>query len=151
MPGGPATAPGGDRPPAAPGAIPRKPPDLQRVPGEGGLHRLRPRSRDHSVARPMAALRGRTLPSRGLRRPRLPRCADLGNCPRSQRRAGGAARSHGDARRLHRRHRTTVGSLPAYSDGIPGHPTSFVAGALRRRMRGCGQQRSHLEAAELLA
>ncbi len=74
VPGGTASAQGRDRPSPAAGALPREPADMQRLPGEGGAHRLRPRSRDCSVARPMAALGGRTVPPGSLRCPRPPRC-----------------------------------------------------------------------------
>ena len=89
VPGGRAASPGRDRPAAAARPLPGPGARLQRLPAKGGLHRLRPRPRDHPGARSLAALRGGPLPPRDRRRDgRLRDAGDLRR-RRPQPRGGG--------------------------------------------------------------
>ena len=73
LPGGPAPVAARVRPRAPARALPRQGAHLQRLPAQGGLHRLRPRTRDRPAARSLAALGGRALPPRPRARARRAR------------------------------------------------------------------------------
>ena len=98
VPGGRASLATRVRPGAPVGPLPRQGPHLQRLPAQGGVHRLRSRAGDRQAPGSLAALRGGPLPPRHLAadgRPRRPDPRGRGRPPPA---AGGACAARGAAR-----------------------------------------------------
>ena len=107
------------RPRAPAGALPRQGPHLQRMPAQGGLHRLRPRPRDRQAPGPVAAFRSRPLPPHDLAAHGRARRADprrrSGTPPRPCR-TGGAGRH---PPRLHCHRPVSARRFPGSAERIP--------------------------------